>query len=845
MYDASVVKETAKVTLEGYDPYDKDYGTGTSGLEENPSPFARINAWRQQFLDTPLGVSAERAVLWTEKFKENSNKPHIIRCAECFAHVLKNVSIEIGKYELVAGNMAAPPRCAPVFPEFSYEWLVEEMDNKPFEKRPGDRFLITEETKQQLRDIREFWKNRTVHDLAKSLMPATALKGTGSYGKGIYLLGNYFFGGVGHTSARYEKIYELGWKGLQDKIDSKLSELDPCDPSVLDKIQFYQAQLICLDGIMTYCRRYANLARQMAPAAEGERKQELLQMADNLDWIAENPPRSFWEALQLWWMLTVVITIEGNGHSIHWGRFDQHLYPFFRKDMAEGKITKAFVQELIEGAWIKISELTKIRDEGSTKAFGGVELGGPSLTIGGQTPEGEDATNELSFMCVDAMAHVRLNAPWLTSRWHANSPREWWIKVTKVAKLGLGMPSFFNDEIIIPSMVNRGRTIEDSRDYGALGCVEPNSEGREYGWHDAAFFNMNKVLELAINNGKCTGCSAACPMYDQCVGAGETLGLQTGSLADFSSFDEVREAYDKQMKYWVDRLVMAECAMDVAHQTRKPLPYLSLLVEDCIDKGKDVTAGGARYNFIGPQGVGVSNVADGLSAIKKLVFEDKKISGADLLDALEKNWEGYEPIYALINSAKVPHYGNDDEEVDDLARWGAKCYCKHLERRPTPHGGEFQAGLYPVSANVPFGAITQASPDGRKAGEPVADGVSPVHTSRGSHDVSGPTAVVKSVSALDHGIASNGTLLNMKFSPSTLAGETGDENFIGMMKVYFQRKGMHNQINVISRSVLEDAMDHPEKYKGLIVRVAGYSAFFTELDPSVQRDILERTELEF
>ncbi len=474
-----------------------------------------------------------------------------------------------------------------------------------------------------------------------------------------------------------------------------------------------------------------------------------------------------------------------------------------------------------------------------------MELGGPSLTIGGQTPEGEDATNELSFMCVDAMAHVRLNAPWLTSRWHANSPREWWIKVTKVAKMGLGMPSFFNDEIIIPSMVNRGRTIEDSRDYGALGCVEPNSEGREYGWHDAAFFNMNKVLELAINNGKCTGCSAACPMYDQCVGAGETLGLQTGSLADFSSFDEVREAYDKQMKYWVDRLVMAECAMDVAHQTRKPLPYLSLLVEDCIDKGKDVTAGGARYNFIGPQGVGVSNVADGLSAIKKLVFEDKKISGADLLDALEKNWEGYEPIYALINSAKVPHYGNDDEEVDDLARWGAKCYCKHLERRPTPHGGEFQAGLYPVSANVPFGAITQASPDGRKAGEPVADGVSPVHTSRGSHDVSGPTAVVKSVSALDHGIASNGTLLNMKFSPSTLAGETGDENFIGMMKVYFQRKGMHNQINVISRSVLEDAMDHPEKYKGLIVRVAGYSAFFTELDPSVQRDILERTELEF
>jgi len=845
MGQAADLKNLGRVVLEGYDPYDKDYGTGSSGLEENPSPFPRINAWRKQFIETPLSVSADRAVLWTEKMKENSNKPHIIRNAECFSHVLKNIPIEIGKYELIAGNMAAPPRCAPIFPEFSYEWLVEEMDNKPFEKRPGDRFMITEETKQQLRDLREYWKDNTVHDYAKAIMPATALKGEGTYGKAIYLLGNYFFGGVGHTCIRFQLLFEKGWQGLRDWVERKLGELDVCLPDDLKKKEFYEAQLICLDGIMSYCRRYADLAKKMAFSAESDRKKELLQIAENLDWIAEKPPRTFWEAMQLWWIANVSVTIEGNGHSIHWGRFDQHMYPFFKKDMEEGRVSKAFIQELIEGAWIKISELTKIRDEGSTKAFGGVELGGASLTVGGQTSEGEDATNELSFMCVDAMAHVRLNAPWMTSRWHANSPKEWWVKVTKVAKIGLGMPSFFNDEVIIPAMTNRGHTIEDARDYGPLGCVEPNSEGREYGWHDAAFFNMNKVLELAINNGKCTGCGESCSLYGGCVGAGTTLGLQTGSLADFKSFDEVKEAYEKQMKYWVDRLVMAENAMDMAHQTCKPLPYLSLLIEDCIDKGKDVTAGGARYNYIGPQGVGVSNVADGMSAIKKLVFEDNKISGADLLDALEKNWEGYEPVYALINSAKVPHYGNDDEEIDELARYAAKVYCKYLERRPTAHGGEFQAGLYPVSANVPFGAITAATPDGRKAGEPIADGVSPVHTSRGSHDISGPTAVIKSVSTLDHGIASNGTLLNMKFSPSTLTGEVGDENFIGMMKVYFQRKGMHNQINVISRATLEDAMAHPEKYKGLIVRVAGYSAFFTELDPSVQRDILERTELEF
>ncbi len=833
------------VVFEGFDPVNQDYGVGSSGLEENPSPFERINSWRKQFLDTPLTVSAERAVLWTEKMKENKNKPHIIRCAEAFRHVLQNVSIQIGNYELLAGNMAAPPRCAPIFPEFSYDWLIEEMDSQPFEERAGDRFLISEETKQQLRDIQDFWKNETVHDLAKSLMPETALKGTGAYGKGVYLLGNYFFGGIGHTSARYELLYEKGWKGLESWIQTKLADLDDGNPAHIRTREFYKAQLICLEGIMTYCRRYSGLARELAREESAPRSDELLRMADNLDWIAENPPRTFWEAMQMWWMLTMAITIEGNGHSIHWGRFDQHLYPFFCKDMAEGTLTKQFAQELIEGAWIKISELTKIRDSGSTKAFGGVELGGPSLTVGGQTPEGEDATNELSFMCVDALVHVRLNAPWMTTRWHSNSPHEWWVKVTKAAKMGLGMPSFFNDEIIIPSMVNRGRSIEDSRDYGALGCVEPNSEGREYGWHDAAFFNMNKVLELAINNGRCIECSDQCPRYSVCAGKGERLGLETGSLADFETFDDVKQAYEQQMKYWVDRLVIAENSMDIAHQTRKPLPYLSLLVEDCIDKGIDVTAGGARYNFIGPQGVGVANVADGLSAIKQLIFDEKKYTGAQLLEALEKNWEGYEPLYALINSSKVAHYGNDDPEADELARYGAKVYCKFLERRPTAHGGEFQAGLYPVSANVPLGAITWATPDGRKAGEPVADGVSPVHNGRGSHDVSGPTAVVKSVSALDHGIASNGTLLNMKFSPSTMAGEVGDENFIGMMKVYFQRKGMHNQINVISRSTLEDAMKNPDKYKGLIVRVAGYSAFFTELDPSVQMDILNRTELEF
>lgn len=830
----------------GVEPVDKDWGTGKSGLGEgNFSPYPRMNQLRKEFLDTPHTIDEKRAVIWTEAMKNNIEKPHIVRCSEAFREVLKNVPIFINN-NLVLGDMAAPPRCAPVFPEFSYDWFIDEFDNAPFNERPGDRFEYTKETEEALRSIQSYWHGNTVHDLAKSLMTDEELKGEATYGKALFFAGNYFFGGVGHCSPRFELLFANGWKGMREKVEQKMAKLDLTLPADIEKNNFYRAELIALDAITAYILRYAEKARELAVGEkDASRKEELLKGADVCEWIAENPPRTFQEALQMAWFITVAILIEGNGHSIAYGRFDQYMYPYYKKDLEDGTATKEFMQELIECFWLKVCELTKIRDAGSTQAFGGVELGGSSLTLGGVTPSGEDATNELSFMGVDALAHLRLQAPWLTTRHHVNQPYEWWLKCTKVAKIGFGLPSFFNDEAIIPAMVNRGRTIEDARDYNALGCVEPDAGGREYGWHDMCFFNMNKILEWAINNGQCLTCSKECPRYENCAEAGTQIGLATGTLADFKSFDEVKEAYDKQMKYWVDRLVGFCNACDIAHQTRKPLPYLSLLIEDCIDKGIDVTAGGARYNFLGPQGLAVGNVADGLAAIKQLIFEEKKVTGAEMLDALKKNWEGYEALYALVNSSKVHHYGNDDPYADELARFGALSYCKHLENRPTAHGGIFQPGLYPVSGNIPAGANNGATPDGRKAGEPTADGVSPVHTLRGSHDISGPTAVVKSVSALDHNIASNGTLLNMKFTPSTLMGEVGDENFINMMKIYFQRKGNHNQINVISREVLQEAVKNPAKYKGLIVRVAGYSAFFTELDPSLQQDLVNRTELEF
>ena len=831
----------------GVVPFDHEWGTGNSGTSsDDTSPYSRINAWKKEYLATPLTMDHQRAVCWTESMETSKGKPQVVRNAMALVNVLENVDIHIGKYELILGNMAAPPRCAPVFPEFSFDWFIDEMENAPFNERPGDRFLYTKETEKALNGLHEFWKGNTVHDYAKSHMSEDELKGTGCYGKGIYLVGNYFFGGVGHTSPRYEMLFELGWNGLVKKVKAKQDGLDIYTAEGIKTNQFYEAQLLILEGVQGFILRYAKKAKELAKVEKDtKRKQELKDMAKNCEYIAKKPPRTFWEAMQMWWFITTIITIEGNGHSIAYGRFDQYMYPYYQKDLANGTVTKEFVQELIESAWLKVSELTKIRDAGSTKAFGGVELGGPSLTLGGVTPEGDCAVNELSYMGIDACAHVRMPAPWITTRHHLNQPKEWWVKCTKCAKLGAGLPSFFNDDLIIPSMLTRGRSIEDSRDYNALGCVEPDAGGREYGWHDAAFFNMNKVLELAINDGQCIDCSTACPRYDRCIGAGTQLGVKTGNLENFASFEEVKVAYDTQMKYWTDRLVRTENCMDIAHQALKPLPYLSLLVEDCVDKGLDVTAGGARYNFIGPQGVGVSNVADGLSAIKQLVFEEKKATGAELIEALKNNWVGSETLYALVNSGKVHHYGNNDDFADELGRWGALSYCKAIEKRPNAHGGIFQPGLYPVSGNVAAGSMQGATPDGRKAYEPVADGVSPVHTSAGSHDINGPTAGALSVSKLDHSIASNGTLLNQKYSPSTLAGEMGDENFINLMKVYFKRGGLHNQINVINREMLESAMENPDKYKGLIIRVAGYSAFFTELDPSLQMDLIERTELAF
>ncbi len=665
-------------------------------------------------------------------------------------------------------------------------------------------------------------------------------------GRGIYLLNLYMYGGIGHLQPNFEKLFALGFGGIKKQVIEKMGALAGSHNEDLRKKEFYQAELISLEAASNYLRRYASLAREMARKEKNIlRRKDLEQVASNCDWVSESPPRSIWEALQLMFIATTIVLIESNGHSVSIGRIDQYLYPFYQKDIESGYATKETIQELLEIYFIKHIWWTKLRDRLTVIPNSGRGMGGDTLTVGGVDSEGNDATNDLTFMLLDAHAHTRLGVPWFAVRWHEKTPRELKIKTANVIRIGTGQPKVFNDQAAIPASLRSGRTLEDSRNYHVVGCVEIDAGGKEYGWHDAAYFSTSKILELAINDGRCIGCGQHCPRWDVCGGIGKKIGPSTGSLTDFTSFDQVLDAYDKQMKYWVDLMVEGIEIMDRVHQRLKPLPYLSTLIDDCTEKGIDVSAGGAHYNFTGPQAVGVGTVADGFATIKQLVFEEKKITADKLLKAIEDNWVGHEALYALVNSDKVHHYGNDDDYADELAKFGYDTYCKHVEDRPNARGGKYVPGVYSVSCNVAMGLVQWASPDGRKALEPVSDCLGPVHTWAGSHDIKGPSAMAKSVTKLDHIRAGNGTLLNWKFTPTCVAGESGRDNLISLLDVYFNRKGMHSQFNIISRETMECALANPDQYKHLLVRVAGYSAYFVELSKPLQYDIMGRTELSF
>lgn len=831
--------------------------------EINKSP--RIQNLVDQLFEKLPEIESDRAVLLTESYKESEGQPIIVRRAKAFSHILRNIPITIRKDELIVGSATKSPRSCQVFPEFSYDWLEKEFDT--VETRSADPFYISEDNKKILRDVYKYWKGKTTSELATSYMADETIK---AMEHNIFTPVNYYYNGVGHVTVKYEKVLEVGYEGIIEEVKEELSKCNVADDDYAKRSHFLKSVIQSCEAVIVYANRYAELALNMAKQCNDNfRRNELLEIASNCARVPAKGARSFYEACQSFWFVQMLLQVESSGHSISPGRFDQYMYPYYKADIESGKITKEFAQELMDCIWVKLNDLNKVRDAGSAEGFAGYGLF-QNLIVGGQDAAGIDVTNDLSFMAIESSMHVMLPQPSLSIRVWNGSPHELLIKAAKLTRTGIGLPAYYNDEVIIPSLLNRGLTLADAREYNIIGCVEPQKAGKTDGWHDAAFFNMCRPLELVFSNG-----------YDK----GELVGVETGDVTKMETFEEFYDAYKKQMKYCIELLVNADNSIDVAHMERCPLPYLSSMVDDCIKRGKSVQEGGAIYNFTGPQGFGVANMADSLYAIKKLVFDEKKVTLAEYKDALENNYgrglslerveeltrevikklenDGHTidaevvaqvsatiALDSLDNSKKskydkllemideVPKFGNDIKEVDQFARDVAYVYTRPLENYKNPRGGQYQAGLYPVSANVPLGAQTGATPDGRLAHTPVADGVSP----SAGKDLFGPTAAANSVAKLDHGIASNGTLFNQKFHPSVLAGRTGLEAFVNFIRGYFDQKGSHIQFNVVSRDTLIEAQKNPEKYKTLVVRVAGYSALFTSLSRSLQDDIINRTE---
>ena len=810
-------------------------------------------------------IEADRAVLLTESYMATEGEPIITRRAKAFYHICENLPVTIRDGELIVGSATKNPRGCQVFPEYSFDWLESEFDT--VETRSADPFRIEEDTKATLHEVYKYWRGKTTSELATSYMAKETLK---AMEHNIFTPGNYFYNGIGHVTVDYGKVLKIGLSGIMQEAKDALSKLSFEDPAYIKSTHFLNAVITSCKAAGVFAARYAAHALELAKKEQNiSRKNELIAIAANCSRVPMEGARSFYEACQSFWFIQMLLQTESSGHSISPGRFDQYMYPYFKADLDAGKITYEAAQELMDCIWVKLNDLNKVRDAASAEGFAGYSLF-QNLIAGGQTKDGLDATNDLSFMCIQATMHVLLPQPSFSVRVWNGTPHEFMIKAAELTRTGVGLPAYYNDEVIIPSLLSRGLTIEDARDYNIIGCVEPQKSGKTDGWHDAAFFNMCRPLELVFSDG-----------YDD----GEFIGVHTGDVTKMKTFEEFYDAYKAQNNYMLKLLVNADNAIDVAHGERCPLPFQSCMVEDCIGKGKSLQEGGAVYNFTGPQGFGVANMADSLYAVKTLVYDQKKITMAELKDALDHNFgedipdkiasaktqkaiaklaaEGKNITEAMIvetyNKIKtlgmqsfqrtkyrkvremidaIPKFGNDIAEIDAFARDVAYTYTRPLETFKNPRGGIYQAGLYPVSANVPLGAQTGATPDGRLAYTPVADGVSP----SAGKDTHGPTSSANSVSKLDHGIASNGTLFNMKFHPSALEGRSGLESFVALIRAYFDQKGSHMQFNVVSRETLRDAQAHPEKYKSLVVRVAGYSALFTTLSKSLQDDIINRTE---
>lgn len=790
---------------------------------------ARMRAFREEMLDERPYIDAERAVLATEAYRENQNQPNVMKRALMLEKILDNMTIYIEDKTLVVGNQATKNRNAPIFPEYTMEFVIDELDT--FEKRDGDVFYITDETKSQLREIAPFWENNNLRARGEALLPeeVSVYMETGVFG-----MEGKLNAGDAHLAVNYARLLSDGLAGYERRAREAKAALDLTDPDSVDKYVFYKAVLVVIAAVRRFAGRYARLAAELADAErDPARAAELRAISETCSRMPYEPARSFREAVQSVWFVQLILQIESNGHSLSYGRFDQYMLPYYEADLASGAITEDEALELLTCLWIKTLSINKVRSQAHTLSSAGSPMY-QNVTIGGQTRDRRDAVNELSFLVLRSVAQTRLTQPNLTVRYHANMNKEFYDECIEVMRLGFGMPALNNDEVIIPSFIGWGVAEEDAYDYSAIGCVETAVPGKwGYRCTGMSYINFPRMLLVAMNDG-----------VD--LTSGRRFAEGHGHFRDMRSYDELMDAWDKTLREVTRASVIVENAIDKASERDVPDILCSTLTDDCIGRGKTIKEGGAVYDFISGLQVGIANMADSLAAIKKLVFDEGRITTSELWDALESDFagpEGERIRQMLVNEA--PKYGNDDDSVDQLVVEAYEPYIDEIAKYPNtrhgrgPIGGIRYAGTSSISANVGQGMGTMATPDGRHAHEPLAEGCSPAHNA----DTHGPTAVFKSVSKLPTEKITGGVLLNQKMAPTMLASERNRQKLEMLISTFFDRlHGYHVQYNIVDRATLLDAQEHPERHKDLIVRVAGYSAFFNVLSRATQDDIIARTE---
>lgn len=774
----------------------------------------RIQILKDKMLDAPRYASIEQARIITRVYQENEELSIPKKRALSLKASLEELEISVEKEELIVGNRTKGVRYGVVFPESGCSWVNKEFETLP--TRPQDQFLVREEDIQEFREsIYPYWNGKSMEDVIKN-----------QYGQKIHDIEkvvkiNQKDHAQGHICPDSSSWLKLGPRGLMEKAQEKLKT---CSEG---QKEFYECTILVLEGVCHFMVRYHDYIMNIIDQMEDDYKDSLNKVANICLNLSKRPPESFHEAVQSLWFLFVVLHMESNASSFSPGRMDQYLYPYYQKDIEIGILSQQDALEILECLWLKFNQIVYLRNQNSAKYFAGFPIGF-NIAIGGVDENGEDIYNELSLLCLKAQYHLGLPQPNLSVRLNKNSSHELMQEAIKVVAKGSGMPQFFNDEAIIQTMIDDlGIEEQDARNYAIVGCVELTTHGNNLGWSDAAMFNFNKALELTLNNGKC-------------LLTGEKIGLDLGNLESYQTFNELEEAFQKQIDYFIEEMMKAEIVVEKAHQQCLPTAFLSTVIDDCLEKGMDVTRGGAKYNLSGIQMIQVANLADSLAAIKELVYDEQLISKHELLESLKADFKGHEMTQTMLLN-KVPKYGNDVKWVDELGAKWAGYFRERMKEYTNYRGGPYHTGMYTVSAHVPMGENVGASPDGRNALSPLADGgMSPVY----GRDMLGPTAVLKSVSRMKESFTTNGGLLNMKFLPEFFQSETGMNKFENFLRAFVDLKIPHIQFNVVRKEDLLDAKIHPERHQSLTIRVAGYTAYFVELAGKLQDEIIERTAYE-